>query len=497
MRTLLLVLLLSAPMVMNAQFRRYFKSTPDSAQVFINGRPICTTPCVSSYRWSQANNGQLVFAVEVAGYETWSDTVRGKPHVYDSHERIYMQRTIPMYDLGSSSAIVGFDKLLADIKTGTEIGTNTDADGKVTPITWEGSIKIGEHSFDGRFYEVLKKAGFRGPKKKDPKLFTKGEDRPELPRFLVGVELVEVEIHLRHDPAKHFGEGPVKGNTRMNFEWKVLDRTSGKVVLSVQTDGRSNHRQRPGFVQSDNITAFEDALLKFLAEGRFVELVRSNPLAPHTSPTDIIAAPPNVINAVKNPPFKNLSEMIRYADRSCVTVITDAGHGSGVIINSEGYVLSAQHVIDGTNRVEVQFSDGLRQDATIILADVEHDLVLLDIAGSGFKPLPITSSDSTGLGDEVVTIGTPADLALGQSVSKGILSGKRRIDDRIYLQTDLAVNPGNSGGPLINEKGEVIGIVQSKLVGKGIEGLGFAVPMEVVMERLRLEVGQTNGAMPR
>jgi S1-C subfamily serine protease len=73
-------------------------------------------------------------------------------------------------------------------------------------------------------------------------------------------------------------------------------------------------------------------------------------------------------------------------------------------------------------------------------------------------------------------------------VSKGILSGKRKIEDRIYLQTDLAVNPGNSGGPLINEHGEVIGIVQSKLVGKGIEGLGFAVPMQVVMERLKLRI---------
>jgi len=68
------------------------------------------------------------------------------------------------------------------------------------------------------------------------------------------------------------------------------------------------------------------------------------------------------------------------------------------------------------------------------------------------------------------------------------LSGRRKIDDRVYLQTDLAVNPGNSGGPLLNSQGEVIGIVQSKLVGKGIEGLGFAVPTERVMELLKIRI---------
>lgn len=477
---------LLAPATLPAQFHRTFNTYPDSCQVLVNDQVRCTTPCMVKYRWSHAINEQLVFSVQAQGYEPWSDTLFEKPHHLDDRERVTLVRTIPKYDVGENPAIVAFDKLLVDLNEGTVIGSLVDEAGLSSPIKWEGSVKAGERSFENRFNQTLDKAGFRIPRRKDPKLFATREERPELPRFLVGVELREVAVNLRHIEGKNYGEGPIRGNTQLMLEWKVFDRTSGKVVLSIQTEGRSQHRQRPGFVQSDNITAFEDALLKFLAEGRFVELLRSNPLAPHTSPTDSIAAPPNVINAVKNPPFKNLSEMIRYADRSCVTVITDAGHGSGVIINSEGYVLSAQHVIDGTNRVEVQFSDGLRQDATIILADVEHDLVLLDIAGSGFKPLPITSSDSTGLGDEVVTIGTPADLALGQSVSKGILSGKRRIDDRIYLQTDLAVNPGNSGGPLINEKGEVIGIVQSKLVGKGIEGLGFAVPMEVVMERLRL-----------
>jgi hypothetical protein len=85
-------------------------------------------------------------------------------------------------------------------------------------------------------------------------------------------------------------------------------------------------------------------------------------------------------------------------------------------------------------------------------------------------------------------IGTPGDVELGQSVSKGILSGKRKVSEIIYLQTYVAVSPGNSGGPLIDERGQIVGIIQRKLVGAGIEGVGFALPIETAMKQLGLEV---------
>lgn len=471
-----------------SQFHHTFTSIPDSAQILMNGQPRCTTPCLVKYRWREAENKRIVFSVTTPGYETWRDTLTEKPYQFDDRKRITLERHIPTYEVGASAATVGFDKLIADIKDGTAVGKEVDELGKSTPINWEGNVKVGEKGFERRFYEVLSKAGLRIPKGSDPKLFSNGE-RPQLPRYLVGVQLMDIGVDLRHDPRKDHGQGAMVGTTRLDLEWKVMDRATGKVVLSVPTSGRANHRQRKGYVQSDNLTAFEDALLKFLADGRFVELVRVNTTpAPVTVPSADSVPTAFLLKSVQLPAFKNLSEMIRYADRSCVTIITDGGHGSGVIINSEGYVISAQHVIDRTNRIEVQFSDGLRQDATILFADVEHDLVLLDIAGSGFRPLSLAVNDSTGLGDEVVTIGTPADVSLGQSVSKGILSGKRKVDERVYLQTDVSVSPGNSGGPLINERGEVIGIVQSKIVGKGIEGLSFAIPMAEVLKHLRIQV---------
>jgi S1-C subfamily serine protease len=488
LRTILLATHLLLCAVLHAQFHRTLITTPDSATVLVNGQPRCTTPCLVKYRWNEAVDQRLAFAVTAPGYKPWSDTLTEKPFDLNNTARITLQRDIPTYDVGAASALVGYDKLLADFTEGTVIGTQVDKDGKSSPIKWEGSVKIGVEAFEHRFHEVLSAAGLRVPRRADPKLFSDGDNRPQQPRYLVGVQLKEISIDLRPATDPLHDKGSVMSRTRLAFEWNVLDRSTSKVVLTVATEGRSSHVQRAGAVESDNLTAFEDALIKFLAEGSFVELVRLN-----TTPLPLSAALRDSASASFTvqrpfiPLFKSLGEMIRYADRSCVTLITDAGHGSGVIISSEGWVLSAQHVVDGTNRVEVQFSDGLRQDATILYADVENDLVLLDIAGSGYKPLPLAVQDSTGIGDEVVTIGTPADVALGQSVSRGILSGKRKVEERVYLQTDLSVNPGNSGGPLLNAQGEVIGIVQSKLVGKGIEGLGFAVPIARVMEVLRLQ----------
>ena len=90
------------------------------------------------------------------------------------------------------------------------------------------------------------------------------------------------------------------------------------------------------------------------------------------------------------------------------------------------------------------------------------------------------------LGEEIFAIGTPMEAALSQSVSRGILSGRRDIEGRSLLQTDVSINPGNSGGPLIDENGLVVGVATLKISGKGLEGLGFGVPMSQALEMLNI-----------
>jgi S1-C subfamily serine protease len=485
-----LPILLILPSNTNAQFKWIFTSEPDSAAVIVNDSVRCHTPCAVDYRWSENVNGRIVFAVEADGYDRWVDSVLQKPVRILEQTNVTLDRSKLRFKLDSVTAVVGFDKLVADMKDGTVIGTYIDARGISNPIKWEGSVKVGDEAFERSFYNILTNAGVPNSMRESAKLFSGAVDgRQKAPRYLVGAQLEEYSVDVRYanKKEKDYGAGGVTCRTRAVVDWQVLDRISRKVVLTVRTEGIARQRQRYGGVGSENLLAFEDALMKFLDEGRFMELLKNS--APAASVPDLKEEARRFnVKPIVNPAFGSVAEMIRYADRSCVTVITEDGHGSGVIINSEGYVLSAYHVVSGSNSIEVMFSDGLRQQATILHFDEPNDIVLLDIAGSGFRALPLSGETPAGLGDDVVTIGTPADVTLGQSVSKGILSGRRVLEDREYIQTDLAVSPGNSGGPLLNDKGEVIGVIQSKFIGKGIEGVSFAMPIQRVKAVLNLEM---------
>ena len=103
------------------------------------------------------------------------------------------------------------------------------------------------------------------------------------------------------------------------------------------------------------------------------------------------------------------------------------------------------------------------------------------------KALSFGNSDSTGTGDEIFAAGTPLDKSLGQTVTRGIISGYREWNGVNFIQTDVSINAGNSGGPLLNQKGEIIGITTMKAFGKGIEGIGFGIPSNVVIDMMNIK----------
>ncbi|MFZ1692151.1 MAG: trypsin-like peptidase domain-containing protein [Flavobacteriales bacterium] len=490
------LLLLPVAMLAGAtygQFSYIVSGSPDSAQVSFNGNPKCNAPCRARYGWGEAVEKRIAVEISAPGYEPFRDTIWRKPQNYEQFVNVRLKRSPLTPALDTATAIVAFDRMIVNLKAGDRIGTRTDKRGDNFPINWDPSTQVGDRTVERRFYESMHQAGVRLPGKQAEKLFAKPtEQRLLTPRYLVGGKLTDIKVNIafqrdKNDPRQD-GEA---GRCDLKIEWQVLDRNSGQVVLTQTTSGVSKSRNRTIYGPDNQIDAFEDALWAFLREGQFTELLRN--AGPDTgggyAAADSTIAPTRVAS-IKNPAFKSISEMIKHADKACVTIITDDGHGSGVIIDPEGIALSAYHVVEGSKRIEAQFSDGLRQEARILVYGMENDLVLLDITGSGFRALPLGNDEDNSMGDEVITIGTPADVQLGQSVSKGILSGKRKIEEKVYLQTDVAVSPGNSGGPLLNTKGEVIGVIQGKLVGKGLEGLGFAAPIERVMELLRIQVRQ-------
>ncbi|MGG5462878.1 S1C family serine protease [Clostridium sp. B9] len=168
------------------------------------------------------------------------------------------------------------------------------------------------------------------------------------------------------------------------------------------------------------------------------------------------------------------------------------GLGSGFIINEEGYVVTNYHVIKGAQEVKVIFYDGKEVNAKVVNYDAERDIAVIKITDDVKMPGIAQLGDSATVksGEEVIAIGNPLGKEFSSTVTKGVVSSPNRkmstengnvLD---YIQTDAAINPGNSGEPLINSKGQVIGVNTAKKVGEDIEGIGFAIPINEVKDRL-------------
>lgn len=165
------------------------------------------------------------------------------------------------------------------------------------------------------------------------------------------------------------------------------------------------------------------------------------------------------------------------------------GVGTGVVIDASGVVLTSLHVVFGAGRIGVRFADGFETEAHVVSQDPSNDLAVLqvDVIPEGVPPATIVSTDGLSLGDEVIAVGNP--FGIGPSVSYGVVSGLdrqyagrdgRTVFDNL-IQFDAAANPGNSGGPLVNRDGEVLGIVSSiynPTEQRVFIGIGFAVPIE-------------------
>ena len=169
------------------------------------------------------------------------------------------------------------------------------------------------------------------------------------------------------------------------------------------------------------------------------------------------------------------------------------GIGSGFIINEDGYILTNYHVIKGANEVSVTLSDNTNVSARVVNYDENQDVAMLKITDDNVNiPAVAELGDSNELqqGEEVIAIGTPLSTDLSQTVTNGIVSALNRnvqTESGVTLnliQTNASINPGNSGGPLVNTRGQVIGINTMKMSGENTEGIGFAIPINDVSDKI-------------
>ena len=161
---------------------------------------------------------------------------------------------------------------------------------------------------------------------------------------------------------------------------------------------------------------------------------------------------------------------------------TAEGSGSGIVFSSDGYIVTNQHVIKDAQAIKVTFSDGQDYEASLVGQDERTDLAVVKINANNLSAAEIGNSDELVQGETVLVIGNPLGETLSGSTTQGIVSALGReieVEGRImhYVQTDAAVNPGNSGGPLVNQAGLVVGVTSAKISSTYTEGLGFAIPI--------------------
>ncbi|HEX5147971.1 MAG TPA: trypsin-like peptidase domain-containing protein [Candidatus Limnocylindrales bacterium] len=251
-----------------------------------------------------------------------------------------------------------------------------------------------------------------------------------------------------------------------------------------------------------------------LAAGGTAALV-TGPLAPTTG-SGAASATPGAVTAVAGSGAIDTSELADLTDvvaavRDSVVTITSEGYssrgfaqipstgvGSGIVLTSDGYILTNRHVTEGSRSLTVELADGRQFDAMVVKESDGQDLALIKIDATGLSPAVIGNSDALEVGQTAIAIGSPLGT-FTETVTRGIISGTGRTitvaDESTgrpvtmtgLLQTDAAINPGNSGGPLLDASGAVIGV--NTAVSSEAEGLGFAIPISAAASLIAQATG--------
>lgn len=269
-------------------------------------------------------------------------------------------------------------------------------------------------------------------------------------------------------------------------------------------DGSEASRIRLAWVKLTWLLAFLGVLLAvsylvpFIAEQTQYAITRGQQRAEHDfakehigeSPLDDLSRAYQKVSQIVGPSVVHISTLgmeaspIRTLSTRPRSRIPTEGQGSGIIIESSGFILTNYHVIRDSTQIDVSLADGRKVRARKIGHDAATDLAVLQIKADKLVPATWGDSEQTQTGALVWAVGSP--FGLERSITSGILSAKHRAGragtlHQDFLQTDAAVNPGNSGGPLVDNSGRVIG-VNTAIVGDAFQGISFAIPSQVARE---------------
>lgn len=291
-----------------------------------------------------------------------------------------------------------------------------------------------------------------------------------------------VDYQYRANRARD-GAGEGVGVAEVEVEVRLFDTLAKQTVYERRFRGQGRDE---GIRPNPMMSAIVDAILETTSDPDFVARVAIDPDAAGRSQA---RAPQLTLAACPTPVDQLLPDALPETLASVVEIRAGSVGGTGVIVSPDGWILTAAHVVRDAPEVWVRIDAGPQLPATVHASDATADLALLRIPGRAHPCSPMRATDGAlDLGSDVFAVHVSIDEGGRPTVTRGVVSGFPVRDGQRLIQTDASINLGSSGGPLLAPDGTVAGITVMKVVGVGIEGLGFAVPASEAIRQLSIEL---------
>jgi serine protease Do len=269
------------------------------------------------------------------------------------------------------------------------------------------------------------------------------------------------------------------GRMRMSVEWQLYDNVRREVVQRFQTMAGGESKLSVDGVERTFYAAFRGNVRALLASSDFRQVV-TTPSSTSVLGEQTPSAP------LRFSPAAPAKRTIASSGSAVAAIFAGDSHGSAFLISRDGYLLTNHHVVGDAKYVKVRWSDGVESVGEVIRLDRRRDVAIVKADPGARQPLAVRSQ-TPGAGEPVFAIGTPLDAKLQGTVTKGIVSATRTYEGLPYIQSDVVINGGNSGGPLLDEAGAVIGICVSGMEINGAPvGINLFIPIDDALKALAL-----------
>lgn len=370
---------------------------------------------------------------------------------------------------------VAFARVKAEMELNQAVGTLSGfACTGAYPITWK-QVAGGFGNMREIFGEELKSAGFK-PDSDPGNIFA--DQQATVTDLQVGALFKSANIALCN------GEFRTTNKVNLDIEWQVYSSLRREVLDTVEThEGATQTKATgaPDVGRSVYQQAFAANVRALLSNETFRKLV--------TAPDGAIpsaAAAAGPLTPIRLTGGATRATPLSDAVGSVVSVFAGNGFGSGVLVSSDGYLLTNHHVVGETTQVKIRWSDGFETTGDVIRSDKRRDVALVKTEPRGRIALAI-NRQAPQVGTKVYAIGTPLDPKLQSTVTSGIVSASRIVDGFSFIQSDTPVTHGNSGGPLLDETGAVVGLTDWGIPASQGSTLNFFIPIGDALDFLALK----------